>query len=343
MGMFRRLFCAALGLTVAGGLAAPAPAADAPISLKVSHWLPPSHPLHASIVEWTEAIRKESGGTINGTVFPAEQLGKAVDHYDMTRDGIADAAYVSPGYQPGRFPIIAAGDLPFLYRDGRSGTAALDSWYRQYAATEMSDVHYCFAFVQEPQTLHSRRKVVMPEDVRGLKVRPPNAVMGRFVTLLGGTNVQASAPGSRDVLDRGTADAIFFPWGSLVLFGIDKVTKYDIDAKMNASTFIWVLNKAKYEAMSPAQRTVIDNHCNAAAAQAFAGPWADFEAAGEPKVKAEASHEITPLTADQLAAWRKAAEPLRADWAEGVKKTGHDPDKLYAEFQASLTANKANY
>jgi hypothetical protein len=37
-------------------------------------------------------------------VFPSEQLGKAFDHYDMARDGIADVTYVNPGYQPGRFP-----------------------------------------------------------------------------------------------------------------------------------------------------------------------------------------------------------------------------------------------
>jgi hypothetical protein len=30
----------------------------------------------------------------------------------------------------------------------------------------MKDVHYCFAFVHDPGTLHTRRKVVMPADLR---------------------------------------------------------------------------------------------------------------------------------------------------------------------------------
>jgi len=30
----------------------------------------------------------------------------------MARDGIADITYVNPGYQPGRFPIIAIGQMP---------------------------------------------------------------------------------------------------------------------------------------------------------------------------------------------------------------------------------------
>ena len=42
--------------------------------------------------------------------------------------------------------------------------------------------------------------------------------------------MQASAPEARDVLEKGVAEAITFPWGSIVLFGIDKVTKYHIDS-----------------------------------------------------------------------------------------------------------------
>src|SRR5450432_2283249 len=78
-------------------------------------------------------IEKASGGTIKISVFPSEQLGKAFDHYDMARDGIADITYVNPGYQPGRFPIIGAGELPFLMSEAKGGTMALDAWYRKYA------------------------------------------------------------------------------------------------------------------------------------------------------------------------------------------------------------------
>ena len=66
------------------------------------------------------SVEKASGGTINFKVFPAQQLGKAFDHYDMARDGIADLTYINPGYQPGRFPIIGAGELPFLMATPRA-------------------------------------------------------------------------------------------------------------------------------------------------------------------------------------------------------------------------------
>ena len=68
------------------------------------------------------------------------------------------------------------------------------------------------------------------------------------MTLLGGTNVQASATEVRDVMEKGVAEAMNFPWGSLPLFGIDKVTKYHMDAPLNTMTFVWVMNKRKYDA-----------------------------------------------------------------------------------------------
>ena len=102
---------------------------------------------------------------------------------------------------------------------------------------------------------------MVPGDIKGMKIRPAHATMASFVTQLGGTNVQSSAPEVRDILDKGVADAVTFPWGSVPLFGIDKVTKYHMDVPLYATTFAWVMNKAKYDAMSAAQKKVIDDHC----------------------------------------------------------------------------------
>src|SRR5215472_12585489 len=112
---------------------------------------------HAS----AESVQQDSGGTIKYKIYPAQQLGKAFDHYDMTRDGIADLAYVNPSYQPGRFPIFDASNLPFMINNAKAGSGAIDDWYRKYAAAEMKDVKYCFAFAHDPGSFHSRTKKIM--------------------------------------------------------------------------------------------------------------------------------------------------------------------------------------
>ena len=186
----KSLWLKSAALAIAVSLSFAAAAQDKPIDLKLSSWVPPKHPLNPSIQAWADDIKKESKGTISSTLFTSEQLGKAFDHYDMARDGIADFAYVNPGYTPGRFPVMAAGELPFLFANGKSGSAALDAWYRPYAEKEMKDVHYCLAFVHDPGSFHSKKKITVPGDVKGMKIRPANGTIAHFVTLLGGNNAR---------------------------------------------------------------------------------------------------------------------------------------------------------
>ena len=335
---------AAAGCVAMLGAAAPlaAQAQDKQINLKISLWVPAAHPLTPASKVWGDSIEKASGGTIKATVFPSEQLGKAFDHYDMARDGIADVTYVNPGYQPGRFPIVSLGQVPFIFGDGHKGTQAFDIWYRKYAAAEMKDTHYCFGFIHDPGGFHSRtKKVVVPDDIKGMKIRPAQSTIGQMVKMLGGTNVQASAPESRDAIERGVADAITFPWGSVFLFGIDKVTKYHIDAPLYTTVFTYSMNKALYESMSAAQKKVIDDHCTPEWAEKVAGPWADFEAAGREKMKVTAGHEVYKLDADQLAQWKKVVAPLEAEWADSVKKAGGDPVAIKAALDEQIKKSGA--
>ncbi|HEY1228179.1 MAG TPA: TRAP transporter substrate-binding protein [Ramlibacter sp.] len=325
-------------LALAGGAAT---AQDKPVQLKLSSWVPAQHPLNPALQAWAEDIKKASNGTITATLFPSEQLGKAFDHYDMARDGISDFSYVNPGYQPGRFPVMAGASLPFLFANGKSGSAAIDAWYRQYAAQEMKDVKFCFAFVHDPGTFHARKKITTPADIKGMKIRPATSTIGQMVTSLGGTNVQASAPEARDMLERGVADALTFPWGSIVLFGIDKVVKYHMDAPLYVTPFVWVMNKDKYNGMSTAQKKVIDDHCTTEWAEKVAAPWADFEYGGHAKIAAGSGHEIYKLTPEQLKAWRDAMAPVENQWAESVKKVGQDPKKVMDGLKASLVKYKA--
>jgi TRAP-type C4-dicarboxylate transport system substrate-binding protein len=184
---------------------------------------------------------------------------------------------------------------------------------------------------------------MVPADIKGMRIRPAHATMAAWVTQLGGTNVQASAPEVRDILDKGVADAVTFPWGSVPLFGIDKVTKYHMEAPLYVTTFAFVFNKNTYDQMSAAQKKVIDNHCSNAWALRVAAPWADFEHNGIATLKALAGHEVYGLSPEQLAEWRKAAEPLEKAWADNVKKSGGNSDQIMSELRDQLSKLSAAY
>jgi len=331
---------ALLGALLAA-LALPAAAQDKPVNLKMSIWLPPAHALVPATKAWADDIEKASNGSIKVTIFPSEQLGKAFDHYDMARDGIADITYVNPGYQPGRFPIAAAAQLPFIFADGKKGTLAIDDWYRKYAKTEMKDTYTCITFIHDPGAMHAKKKITVPADLKGMKVRPAHSTIGEMVKMFGGTNVQTSAPEARDALERGVADAITFPWGSLLLFGIDKAVKFHMDLPFYTTMFTYNINLKTYNALSDGQKKVIDDHCNNEWAGKIGSAWADFEEAGHVKLKTMAGHEVYPLTPDQVAEWKKSVEPLHASWVDAVKKVGGDPATIEADLQAALKKHNA--
>ena len=339
-----RTLCLRLGaLMLVLAASGAARAQDKPVELRFAHWLPAQHSLAKTGFEpWAKAVEAASGGSIKVTMYPAQQLGKAPDHYDMARDGIADMTWVSPGYQAGRFPLFAASELPFLMANPGGGSAALDAWYRRYAGTEMKEVRLCMAHIHNG-TLHSKKLITEPGQIKGMKIRPANGTVAQMVTLLGGTNVQVSAPESRDALEKGVADAITFPWDSLISFGIDKVAKQHIDFKLYAASFVWVMNPGFYDKLSAGQKKVIDAHCNNEWASKVGVAWGGWEDGGEGKIEKMGGHTITRLSPAQLDAWRQAVAPMTAQWIAGADKAGADGRAVLESLRSELKSRNAAY
>jgi TRAP-type C4-dicarboxylate transport system substrate-binding protein len=105
--------------------------------------------------------------------------------------------------------------------------------------------------------------------------------------------------------------------------------------------FVWVMNKDKYEAMSAAQKKVIDDHCTTEWAEKVASPWADFEAAGRGKIAAEAGHTLVKLDAAQVGAWRKAVAPVVDQWSKDAAKAGADPKQVLDALHQSLVKHQS--
>jgi TRAP-type transport system periplasmic protein len=330
-------------LAVLVTLLAAAPVAAQEVTWRLAHWLPPTHPLNRTgLVPWAQSIEQASGGSLKIQIFPAQQLGAAADHYDMARDGIASVTWVSPGYQTGRFPIMDAGGLPFVVANATGGSAGYHEWYAKYAPREMGDVKVCLAHVHAPATIHSKRPVRVPEDIRGLKVRPAHASMARFITLLGGSNVQLTAPESREALERGVADAITFPWGSLIRpWGIDKAVSHHLDLPLYVTPFVVPINKGAYEGLTPAQRQVVDAHCTAEWAEKISTGWAESEAKGYEELKGRATHTVYTPTAEEAQRWRQAAAPVYDAWVGRVSQLGLDGTAVLDELRAALRARGA--
>ncbi|GGM17137.1 C4-dicarboxylate ABC transporter [Pseudooceanicola nanhaiensis] len=334
-GLKRVLAATALAALSAGQAAAQ------DVTFRLAHWLPPTHPVQTmGMTEWMDAIKAASDGRIDFQVFPAQQLGAAPDHYDMTRDGIADIGYVNPGYQAGRFPIYSLVEIPFHMDNAPRGAKAMHEWYAPIAEEEMSDVKFCLANPHDPGTIHSKTEVKLPADIQGKSVRPAHATMARFVSMLGGAPVQVPAPEAREAIANGTADAITFPWGSIYIFGIDSETKHHLDMPFYISAQLMLLNKAKYDGLPDDLKKVIDDHCTPEWSQKFSEGWAAEEASGRDKMIESGEHTLYAPTEEEVQAWRDAAAPLLEQWTSDV---GEGADGYYQGYVDALEANDAKF
>jgi hypothetical protein len=270
--------------------------------------------------------RKPPGGTIKMKIFPAQQLGKAFDHYNMARDGIADVAHVNPGYEPGRFPVMGAMELPFLcrQRQGRQRRARRVV-SANTPAKEMADVN-----TASPSRTIRARSISQEED-RGAGRREGHEGAARqrhdralHLDPRRHQLCRPPAPESRDVLEKGVAEAITFPWGSIVLFGIDKVTKYHHRRRVlrhraglgdQQGQIRGALRRAEEGGRRSLHAGMVreDRGCH--------GPTS--KAGGRDKIKAQAGHELNALSPRRACRMAQGAEPLYAEWDENAKKAGY--------------------
>jgi TRAP-type C4-dicarboxylate transport system substrate-binding protein len=339
----RKLAIHALALAAGASLSFAAVAQDKRVELRLAHWLPPQHALiPMGFQPWAKSVEAASKGTIKTVMFPAQQLGKAPDHYDMARDGIADMTFVSPGYQAARFPLFAASELPFQASQPGPGSAALDAWYRKYAPSEMKDVKYCFAHMHIG-TLHSKKPITDPAQIKGMKIRPANGTIAQTMTLLGASNVQVSAPEARDALEKGVADAITFPWASVQLFNLDKAVKFHADMRLYSATFVWLLNRGWYDRLSASQKKVIDDHCSNEWAGKVGTDWGNDEDSGKDRIEKIPGHTVVKFTPQQVEAWKKAVEPAYDQWIQNTGKGGVNAKAVLDEYRAELKKRNAAY
>ncbi|MFP4326489.1 MAG: TRAP transporter substrate-binding protein [Paracoccaceae bacterium] len=333
----------ALGAAIA--LAVPLAAQAQDVTLRLSHWVPAGiAPASKGIEPWARAVEEASEGRIAIDIFPAQQLGKAPDHYDMARQGIVDFAWVNPGYTAGRFPIYALTEVPFLADDSVRGAKAIHEWYAEYGAEqEMGDVKLCFIHPHAPGTLHSKEKITRPEQIDGKNVRPAHATMARFVSLLGGGPVQVPAPEVREALSRGTAEAVTFPWGSMYDFNLTDEVSQHLDMPFYMSAQALIMNEDSYAGLSEENRAVIDAHCTPEWSAEVAQGWFDDDMAARDRLIEDSEQELHRPTEEEVEAWRTAAEPLIDDWREDVEAKGGDSEAILQGFLDALEANDARY
>ena len=152
-------------------------------AIKLSMLFPAQSTYHRGADRWADLLRRESGGKLRLEIFSGGALlkGRGGDQLGLLKSGVADIALVRPAELAHISPSLQVFYLPFLFPNRRSADAVLNGVEGRkllggLSGGEMIGLGY---FTGRFLQLSSNRRVVIPEDMDGLKVRLPGYRRGR--------------------------------------------------------------------------------------------------------------------------------------------------------------------
>jgi TRAP-type C4-dicarboxylate transport system substrate-binding protein len=310
--------------------AAPAFAAD-PIKLTYSNFFPPKH-IQSQLAEaWCKEVEKRTGGAVVVEYFPGQTLTKARQVYDGVVQGISDIGFSVLAYTRGRFPVMAAVDLPLGYTSGKAATAVVNAVYQEFQPKEFDDTKVMYLHAHGPGLIHTKGKAVRKmEDMKGLKFRG-HGTSALVVEALGGTPVPKPMPETYQMLQKGVVDGAVYPFEANKGWKLGEVTDYctaSFSAAYTTSFFV-VMNKDKWNSLpADAQKAIEQINVEWAAKHGDAWDTSDLEGIS---FFLSQGNQIIGLDQKEAERWKAAVAPIIEEY---VKKATADglPGQRIVDF-----------
>ena len=167
----------AVALAAAFALAGPS-AALAQQKLKFAHVYETTEPYHTQAVWAAEEIAKRTNNRYSMDVFPASQLGNETQINQALSLATVDLIYTGQSFAARTLPALSIGGAPYMFRDfnhwkkySESKVLAdlLDGYFKKGGNKPIA------AFYYGVRHTTANKAIVKPADMKGLKLRVPDA------------------------------------------------------------------------------------------------------------------------------------------------------------------------
>lgn len=308
--------------------------------LNMANWLPPSHPLMTAVmVPYAQAVEKATEGRVKINILPAP-LGPPAAHFDFAVNGVADITYGVQGYNPGRFKTTNLTEIPFL---GDSAEANSVGYWRVFdtmlrKAGEYDKVKVLGVFTHGPGEIFTKGLDLSSTDViKGKKIRVGGGIVADLVKALGGVPVEGPSSKTYEIMSSGVADGITFPFESVAFFKLIPLldSAFLVPGGLYNTSFFVVMNKAKWEGLSDADKAAIDSVSGEALARLAGKAWDAADAAG--KQQMDGKIKMVTATPEQVDAIKAGLKDIVAAKLAEVASTGVDEKAAYEALKAEIT------
>ncbi len=207
---------------------------------------------------WAKEVGDRTKGKVKVQTFPGGTLLPAKNIFDGVMAGTADIGNFAMSYQPGRFPISEAIDLPLGFASAKAASMALYDLIDKYKAKEFEGVKILTMFTCPPANIMTRTPVKSLADLKGMELRV-GGTQADIIKMLGGIPVAMPQSDTPEALQKGVVKGHVSSMEVLKDFNYAAYTANATITNLWVVTFAVVMNKQKWESLPADVKKVFDD------------------------------------------------------------------------------------
>lgn len=180
-------------------------------SIKLAHALDTSHPVHEAMKFMAEKVAEKSGGQMEISIYPSQQLGTEGQCLELLQIGVIGITKVSAAVMEGIVPEFKILSLPYIFKNKEHYFSVLDGDVGEelLSAGEEYWLRGLCYYDAGSRSFYSRDKMIeTPEDLDGLKIRVMQSKTAiEMIKSLGGSATPISWGELYTALQGGVVDA----------------------------------------------------------------------------------------------------------------------------------------
>lgn len=306
------------GLCLAALAAFGSPAAADTIKLRVSSYAPAGNFVNEQVIKgFLDRVVADAEGTLDYQLFPGGTLGRnPAEQLKLVQDGIADIAFVVPGFTPGAYDRYGIVEIPGLIHDAREGAAVLAAAHAAGLLETPERTRVLGVFSSDMNAIHLRDPVAGLDGLTGKSLRAVGKPQADGVTILGGVPVTGLASTEvAEAISRGTVDGAVMGAASLDAFRASEVAVQHIRVPMGSAALMLPMNLGTWEKLPAPARAAFEKHGGMAFAEATGAIFHEQDETYFAKITAKPGHSELALDDAARAAYLEKVAAVGRDWA----------------------------
>jgi len=312
-------------------IAVRAPATAAPITLTYANFPPASTFPCVQMERWSREVEKRTNGQVKINTFPGGTLLAAKNIFDGVISGTADIGNFAMSYQPGRFPVSEAADLPLGLPSARVASLVLTDLIEKHQPKEFEKVKILTLFTCPPADFMTSKPVRTLKDLKGMELRVSGTGVD-VVKNLGGIPIAMPQSETPEAIQKGIVKGIVSSMEVLKDMNYAAYCPYATDTSLFIVSFAVVMNREKWNALPANVKKVMDD-LRVEQAE-WTGKYVDnhvSEALSWSKQKY--NHQVIELPAADKAEIKKLVRPMIDAYVKKVGAQGLPGAEIIADIE----------